>query len=126
MAGMGVRIATAVLTGVAGVVFGILGTLTHSSRVAIGAAQLPWGIVVALAAVACLLLGVRLLVEGRLAVITAAVGVVIPVAVFAQPSFGGSVLVENDALGWVWILGSAFLALIVAGWPRVRVRARQA
>ena len=113
-----VRVLVSVLLLAAGLVFGMLGTLVHSAT--IGTTGVPWGIVVALLAAACLLAGIRLLSDGRLYAACAGLGVLIAVAVLSQQSFGGSVLVTNSTLGWTWIGGAVVVALVVVGWPARR------
>ena len=105
-----------------GVVFGTIGTVAHSSVIQVGSIRIPWGIVVALAAVACVLLGVRLVTTDRLPALCTAIGVIVPIAVLSQPSFGGSVLIQNDLLGWLWIGGAVVIALVVVVWPKLPAR----
>lgn len=111
------RALTAVVIGAAGVVFGMLGTVVHSAT--IGSAHIPWGIVVALAALGCLLAGIRLLSDGRLYTGCAALGSLIAIGILSQKSFGGSVLITNSALGWTWMAGAVVIALLAVGWPRL-------
>lgn len=104
----------------AGLVFGTLGTVVHSAT--FGTAQLPWGIVVALLALGCLLAGIRLLGDGRLNTLCAALGAVAAVGVLSQRSFGGSVLVMNSVLGWIWVCGAIAIAAAAVAWPSRRAR----
>ena len=113
-----IRVLVSVLLLIAGMVFGTLGTLVHSAT--IGTAAIPWGIVVALLALACLLAGIRLLSGGRLYAASAGLGALIAVGVLSQQSFGGSVLVTNGAIGWVWIGGAVVVGLVAVGWPERR------
>ncbi|WP_168203747.1 DUF6113 family protein [Humibacter ginsenosidimutans] len=110
------RVVTAVVMVVAGIAFGVLGTVVHSSTV--GSADFPWGIVVALLALACLLVGIRLLSSGRLSTACAALGALVAIAVLSQQSFGGSVLITNSVIGWVWMAGAVVIALLAVSWPR--------
>jgi hypothetical protein len=114
-----VRVLVAVLLLVAGVIFGTLGTMVHSAT--IGTVALPWGVVVALAALGCLLAGIRLLSGGRLNAACAGLGALVAIGVLSQRSFGGSVLITNSTLGWVWIGGAVVVSLLVVGWPGRRV-----
>jgi hypothetical protein len=116
------RVVSAVVIGIAGLVFGMLGTVVHSAT--IGPARLPWGIVVALAALACLLTGIRLLNDGRLYPACAALGALVAIGVLSQESFGGSVLITNGAVGWAWMGGALVIALVTVAWPRSLARAR--
>ena len=110
------RVLTAVVMAAAGVVFGVLGTLVHSSTA--GSARIPWGIVVALAALACLLVGIRLLSTGRLYTACAALGALVAIAVLSRQSFGGSVLITGSVIGWVWMGGALVISLLAVGWPK--------
>ncbi|GAB3803653.1 hypothetical protein GCM10028798_22940 [Humibacter antri] len=114
------RVLTAVILGIVGLVFGMLGTVVHSAT--IGSWQAPWGIVVALLALACLLAGIRLLGAGRLYAACAALGALVAIAVLSQRSFGGSVLITNGVLGWIWMAGAVAIALLAVLWPGDRRR----
>lgn len=114
------RVLTAVITGIGGLVFGMLGTLVHSATV--GSIRLPWGIVVALAALGCLLAGIRLLTDTRSYTVCAALGALIAIGVLSQKSFGGSVLITDSVVGWVWIGGAVVLSVLAVGWPGARHR----
>ena len=116
------RTLTAVILGIVGLVFGMLGTVVHSAT--IGTLQVPWGIVVALLALACLLAGIRLLSDGRLYTGCAALGALVAIAVLSQRSFGGSVLILNGVLGWIWMAGAVVIALFVVAWPAGARRVR--
>ncbi|MGN6128422.1 MAG: hypothetical protein ACTHON_17840 [Humibacter sp.] len=113
-----VRVLVAVLLLVAGIVFGTLGTLVHSAT--IGTTAVPWGVIVALLALACLLAGIRLMSDGRLYAACAGLGALVAIGVLSQKSFGGSVLVTNSTVGWVWLGGAVVIALLVVGWPMRR------
>ena len=113
------RILSAVAMLLVGGVFGAVGTVAHASVIDVAGVRIPWGIVVALAAVGCALVGVRLVTTDRIPVLCTAVGVIVPVAVLSQPSFGGSVLIQNDVLGWIWMAGAAVIALVVVVWPKL-------
>jgi len=110
-----VRVLVAVLLLVTGIVFGTLGTLVHSAT--IGTTAVPWGVVVALLALACLLAGIRLMSDGRLYTACAGLGALAAIGVLSQKSFGGSVLVTDSTVGWVWLGGVVVIALLVVGWP---------
>ncbi|GAB3613882.1 hypothetical protein [Humibacter ginsengisoli] len=109
------RALTAVILGIVGLVFGMLGTVVHSST--LGSWQVPWGIVVALLALACLLAGIRLLSDGRLYTACAALGALVAIALLSQRSFGGSVLITNSVPGWIWMAGAVVIALLAVAWP---------
>lgn len=116
------RLVNAVVMLLVGGVFGIVGTVAHASVFEVAGVRITWGIVVGITAVACLLIGVRLVSADRFPVVFAALGVIVPIAVLSQPSFGGSVLIQNDVLGWVWMVGAALAGLVVVAWPRSPAR----
>ena len=113
------RVLVAVLLGVLGLLYGMFGTLVHTAT--LGSAAFPWGIIVALGALACLLVGIRLLSDGRLYAACAGLGTLVAIAVLSQQSFGGSVLITDSVRGWTWMGGAVVVALLVVGWPRLRV-----
>jgi hypothetical protein len=117
-----IRVVVALILAAAGLVFGTLGTVLHTAT--IGTLRVPWGIVVALAALGCLLAGIRLLGDGRLNTAFAALGSLVAIGVLSQKSFGGSVLVTNSVLGWTWMCGAVVIAVAAVAWPRRRSRAR--
>ena len=122
------RVIVAVVLAAVGFCFGTLGTITHSSTA--GTIALPWGIVVALAAVACLLAGIRLLSSGpvwmsRVYTASAGAGVLVAIGLYAQESFGGSVLITDSTIGWTWMAGAAVIAVLAVMLP-TRVRAGDA
>ncbi|WP_394552571.1 hypothetical protein ACDF64_17235 [Agromyces sp. MMS24-JH15] len=119
----GSRAATIAVALLVGVVYGGIATVGHRHAIRIGEVVIPWGIVAALAGVACLLLGLRL-VLGRLAAGCAAAGLVGMVALLTLPGLGGSVLVAGDVLGTVWAVAPALIAVLVVAWPNVAPRRR--
>jgi hypothetical protein len=112
------RVLNAALMFLVGVLVGVLGTVTHSSGVVVLGVRVPWGLVVALAAVGCLLVGVRLIAGWAVGLCTA-LGVLVPVVVLSQQSEGGSVLIPATTIGWIWMGGAAIIALLVAAWPKL-------
>ena len=109
----------AVLTGVA---FGALGTAAHQATIVVAGIAAPWGAILAIAGVATLLVGLRVEFRNRVAPLASAIGVVLTVSLFSFRSPGGSVLVPNNALGVVWSLAPAVLAIVVLCWPRLARR----
>jgi N-acetyl-1-D-myo-inositol-2-amino-2-deoxy-alpha-D-glucopyranoside deacetylase len=108
-----------------GAVLGTVGTVLHQSTVTLGSVAVPWGITVALAAVACLLAGLRLVNPGRAHAFAAAFGLVVMIGVFSQRSTGGSVLIPNNPLATVWVFAPVIVATIVIAWPRLGQRQRR-
>jgi len=109
------RLAVTLVAFAVGAMVGVVTTFTHG--------QLPpWGLIAGLAIVAALLIGIRLAFPSRLPVIAAGVGVVGAVVVLSLQSTGGSVVVADDLVGWLWVLGPAAIAALAIVWPRRRVR----
>jgi hypothetical protein len=119
---MGSRIVNYALLFVAGLIVGTIGTMAQQSTVTILRTAVPWGATLALLTVVCLLVGLRLVNEGRWFAFVAAVGIVIPIGIFSLPSPGGSVVVPANALGYVWLYGVVIIATIVVVWPNGRRR----
>ncbi|WP_159806283.1 DUF6113 family protein [Cellulomonas citrea] len=96
---------------VLGVVVGVLGTVAHRGHQ-------PWGLVAALA----LVVSVGVLARawrGWSAWAGYVAGLLVVVQVLARTGPGGDVLIPaGAAIGWVWMIGSAGLALLVAAVPR--------
>jgi hypothetical protein len=116
------RIAEAVIALIVGLVLGVVGTFGHRGVIGVHAANLPWGIVVALLAVACLFAGVRLYTGSRLATLAAVVGVLVPIFVFSFQGPGGSVVIVQDTLGRLWAYGPLVLAVLTLALPAPRAR----
>lgn len=87
-----------------------------------GERGLPLGLLVGILVVAAVLAGLRLALDSRLAAGAAAVGILGAVAVSALPGAGGSVLVADDAVGWIWGIAPTLIAVVVLAWPRVTRR----
>ncbi len=112
------RIVGWVLLLVAGAVLGAVGTVAHQSTVHWGV-DVPLGLIGALAAYTALLVGLRLLAHDRIPALAAAVGTILSVLLFAQKSAGGSVLVPDNLLGQIWLVGPILIAAVVVSWPDV-------
>lgn len=116
---MASRVLNLVLLLCVGAVFGTLGTVAHQSTLSVLTAELPWGITVALIAVACLIAGVRLVTTDRMPALMCAIGVLGAIALFSFKSTGGSVLIPDNALGKIWVIAPVVIAAIVIAWPRI-------
>ncbi|MGR2751313.1 hypothetical protein [Agromyces arachidis] len=116
------RVGTLLIAAIVGFVAGTVTTIGHRHAWQIGEVSLPWGLVAGLAAVAALLVGIRLVAGGRAASIAAAVGIVGAVALFTLPGPGGSVLVASGVVGTVWSVGPALIAVLVTAWPSLPAR----
>jgi hypothetical protein len=115
------RIVSAILLVLAGAVFGAIGTVAHQYSVTWGI-PLPLGLIGSLLAFTALLVGLRLLGHSRLPALLAALGCIAVILLFAQQSAGGSVLIQNDLAGQVWLAGPILIAAIVIAWPDVKTR----
>jgi len=123
-------VATKVVAAVAVVVLGgLVGTLmtaVQQSNVVVFDVAVPWGLVVALAATAALIVGVRMLSGTRWLTVLAALGVVAMAGYLAWPTVGGSVVVPDNIVGKVWSYGPPVITLFALAWPTVRRPARTA
>lgn len=109
------RVLNVVAAFFAGAAIAALATVVH--------AQLfPMVLVGAFVTVASYLGALRLLSDDRLVVASGAIAVVVTVLIFAQRSSGGSVLIQADAAGNMWVFGSAIIAGLAATWPQIRSR----
>lgn len=115
------RIVNGVLLVLAGAVVGGVGTVAHQLTVEWGT-PVPLGLIGALLAFTAMLVGLRLLSHSRVPAILAAVGAVGTVLVFTQQSPGGSVLIPNNLLGQIWLVGPILIAAVVLAWPDVQRR----
>jgi LmbE family N-acetylglucosaminyl deacetylase len=104
---------------VAGMAFGVLGTIGHQSTVAIGPVQLPVGLVLALAGAAGLLVGLRMVTGDRLVVLACAIGMLGTIFLLSLRSTGGSVLIPAGIPGTLWSIVPALVATLALGWPKL-------
>lgn len=81
---------------------------------------IPWGLIIGLAVIACVIAGFRLVFDSRVIAAAAAVGVLGALSILALQGPGGSALVIDDDLGWTWVIGPTVIAAIVLAWPRIR------
>jgi len=101
----------------AGAAYGLLGTLGHRLAWTVGAATIPWGIVLALAGAAALLAGLRLVTHDRWVAFAGAFGLVGVVSLLSLPQAGGTVLVSEGIAGLAWAVGPTLIAVLVVAWP---------
>lgn len=116
------RVVNTILLVLFGAVVGAVGTSAHQVSATLGGVAVPWGLGLAIAASGCLVVGVRLVTEGRLSTIAVAVGVVGAVALFSLKGPGGSVLIPDNLAGQVWVFAPVVIAVIVIAWPQLRHR----
>lgn len=109
---------------IAGLLVGTLGTFKHQAGIdALTGTGVPYGLVLALAMVAAVLLALRVVFGTRLYAAAAGVGVVAAVVLFGRPGPGGSEVVPPGPVGLVWWIAPPVLALLVVVVPGRRRRA---
>lgn len=114
---------TAIAALAIGAAAGAMLTVYHQSSVAIETVSVPLGLIVAIALVAALLAGLRVVFDSRLMSLCAAVGVVVVVdGLFSTRSVGGTVLVPGNGIGIAWLLAPIIIALVVLAWPKIHRR----
>lgn len=120
-AGQGLRAktTTCAIALAVGLGVGLLGTIHHQSTLTLFGAALPLGAIAALLIAAALLVGVRLVFDHRVPSLSASLGIIAVLLVFAQPGPGGSVLIPADPVGYAWTFGTPFIAALVLAWPRL-------
>ncbi|MEY4477044.1 MAG: hypothetical protein RJA31_548 [Actinomycetota bacterium] len=111
------RVLRVVQAFLAGIVIAMLATVVHGE-------WFPFALVVGLATVTSFLVALRLLWEDRIVTVSGAIAVVVTVFVFSQRSAGGSVLIQADLAGNVWVFGTAIIAGLAVAWPQIALRAR--
>ncbi len=110
--GVAATIIASVFAALIGIGVGLITTFTHR--------QLPpIGIIAGLVIVAALIAGFRLVFDSRIIAGAAALGVLSAIAVLAIPGAGGSVVVSDGILGYIWVLGTPLIAAVVLVWPRI-------
>ena len=107
-----------------GAIVGAVGTSAHQVGATLGGVGVPWGLALAIAACCCLIAGVRLVTEGRLATTAVSIGVVGAIALFSLKGPGGSVLIPDNLAGQVWVFAPVVVAAVAIAWPEVHRRAR--
>ncbi|GAB3126440.1 hypothetical protein GCM10027056_23960 [Glaciibacter psychrotolerans] len=116
------RAAAAVLALIVGAVFGMLGTVAHQTTVSVFGWAFPIGLILAILATGALLVGLRLVLHDRLAVLGAALGMLGTIFLLSLKSVGGSVLIPAGTLGLVWTVVPALVAALVLAWPQLPPR----
>lgn len=109
-----------------GLLVGSVTTVVHQNVVTIAGVQIPWGLVFSLVAVTGFLVGLRIVVQDRLVVLCAAVGIVGMVFLLSQRSVGGSVLIPDNLWGSIWAIAPTLIATVVVAWPKLPDRRRGA
>lgn len=109
-----------------GLLVGSITTVVHQSVVTLAGVDIPWGMILGLIVVLGFLVGLRIVVEDRLIVLSAALGIVGMVFLLSLESVGGSVLVPNNLWGTIWAVAPTLIATIVVAWPKLPQRNRGA
>ncbi|MEY4040035.1 MAG: hypothetical protein RLZZ52_903 [Actinomycetota bacterium] len=109
-----------------GLLVGSVTTVVHQNVITIAGVQIPWGLVLSLVAVTGFLVGLRIVVQDRLVVLCAALGIVGMVFFMSQRSIGGSVLIPNNLWGSIWAIAPTLIATVIVAWPKLPERRRGA
>lgn len=109
-----------------GLFVGSVTTVVHQSVVTVAGVDLPWGLILGVLVIVGFLVGLRIVVQDRLIVLVAALGLVAMVFLLSQASTGGSVLIPNNLWGTIWAIVPTLIATIVVAWPRLPQRGRGA
>jgi len=103
---------------IAGLLVGTLGTFKHQAGIdATTGTGVPYGLALALAVVAAVLLALRVAFGTRRYAAAAGVGVVAAVVIFGRPGPGGSEVVPPGPVGLAWWIAPVVLALLVVAVP---------
>ena len=96
-----------------GLAVGFVTTFTHHQYV-------PWGLVAGLIVIVALVVGFRLVFDSRIIATAAGVGVLASIGLLTLPGVGGSVLVLDDPIGYIWAIAPPVLIAAAVAWPRLR------
>jgi N-acetyl-1-D-myo-inositol-2-amino-2-deoxy-alpha-D-glucopyranoside deacetylase len=116
--GLTATIIASTFAAVIGLGVGLITTFTHRLLP-------PVGLIAGLLIVGALVAGFRLVFDSRIVAAAAALGVLVAVAILALPGAGGSVVVADGIIGYVWVLGTPLIAAAVVLWPGIRPRANE-
>lgn len=103
---------------VAGAALG--GFTVASIATVVHAESFPIVVTASLAVVALYVTALRLVTEDRLVATAGAISVIATVFMFSQRSAGGSVLIQGNLVGNIWVFGSAVIAGLAIAWPQIR------
>jgi N-acetyl-1-D-myo-inositol-2-amino-2-deoxy-alpha-D-glucopyranoside deacetylase len=82
----------------------------------------PIGLIAGLAVIVALVTGFRLVFHSRVIAAAAAIGAVGAGALLMLPGAGGTALVVEDPLGYIWAAGPILLSAVAVAWPHARRR----
>ncbi len=112
------RVVACVLAVLMGAALGGIGTVNHQWGYSAG---FPLGVIAALALVAALVTGLRLVFATRIVAFFASVGILVSLVVLTVGGPGGSVLVPANGAGYGWSYGAAAIIALVLAWPSLAV-----
>ena len=93
---------------------GLVTTFTHHQFA-------PWGLIRGLLVVGALIAGFRLIFASRVIAAASALGVLgATAALVLIPGAGGTALVVDDVIGWIWAIAPTVIAVAVVVWPARR------
>lgn len=119
------RIAGWAVAAVAGVVYGVAGTIGQAYTWGV----LPVGLIVAIIGVTGLVAGLRLLTGDRWVALASGLGAVVATIIFSGRGPGGSVVVPAPpegqlSTGIIWTFALPVVVAIVVGWPSLAAARR--
>lgn len=112
------RVVACALALLMGAALGGIGTVNHQWGYSAG---FPLGVIAALALVAALVTGLRLVFATRIVAFVASVGILVSLVVLTVGGPGGSVLVPANGAGYGWSYGAAAVIALVLAWPKLAV-----
>ena len=111
------RVSRVIQAFVGGVLIAMLATVAHGEF-------FPWALVGSFVTVIAFLSALRLLNDDKIVTVSGAVAILVTVLIFAQRSTGGSVLIQGNLAGTIWVFGTAVIAGLFSVWPQIRLRPR--
>lgn len=116
---IGARIVTLVVAAILGLFAGALLTAAHQATIEIAGVPVPWGLIAGILVVTALLVGLRIVFESRAVALAAGAGFLGASALLALQSAGGSILVPDNLVGYLWTFGPVLIGAIVLAWPKL-------
>ena len=105
------------LIGIAvGALYAIIGSIGFTQFILIGNWNFPWGLIAAIIGFSALAIGVRLLCD-RYTACFCGVGAWLILLVFSSIKIGGSVVIEANILGIIWILAVPVATVAAVAFP---------